>query len=95
MILKKVTFTILAGCICVFAGQLTVDAKSSADACSKVAKSKTIIFNASTVEGYQDNPDIVIVTDGNNAADNEIILNRSFRDEMTRNIDKETIERMN
>jgi hypothetical protein len=57
------------------------------------AKSKTYIFEGADVFGYLDNPTPVYIIDADDPNANPISLDRSFKDALRENVDKETIER--
>lgn len=50
-------------------------------------------FGQSVVTGYLDNPEPVVVLDTDDPLDRSIVLDRSFKDDLRRNIDRETVER--
>ncbi len=56
-------------------------------------KSKTFVFDNAEVVGYLDNPTPVYIIDTDDPNADPISLDRSFKDALRENIDKETIER--
>lgn len=58
-----------------------------------IGKSKTFIFDKAEVVGYLDNPTPVYILDSDDPNAERIYLERSFKDELKSNIDKETAER--
>jgi len=60
---------------------------------AKIGKSKTFVFENADVVGYLDNPTPVYIIDVDNPDAEKIYLDRSFKDAVRDNVDKETIER--
>lgn len=58
-----------------------------------VAASKKISFDDVFVEGYINNPDPAIIFGSTDPEDNMIKLDRSFRDALRENVDRETVMR--
>ena len=56
-------------------------------------KSKTFVFDNAEVVGYLDNPTPVYIIDTDDPNADPINLDRSFKDALRENVDKETIER--
>jgi hypothetical protein len=56
--------------------------------------SKKVSFDAAKVEGHNEFHGIIVVNGGDDAEDIEVKLNRSFRDNLSENVDKESIARM-
>ncbi len=56
-------------------------------------KSKTFVFDNADVIGYLDNPTPVYIIDTDDPNADPINLNRSFKDALRENVDKETVER--
>lgn len=56
-------------------------------------KSKTFVFDKAEVVGYLDNPTPVYIMDVDDPNADPINLDRSFKDALRENVDKETIER--
>jgi hypothetical protein len=56
-------------------------------------KSKTFVFDNAEVIGYLDNPTPVYIIDSDDPNADPINLDRSFKDALRENVDKETIER--
>jgi hypothetical protein len=56
-------------------------------------KSKTFVFDQAEVVGYLDNPTPVYIIDSDDPNADPINLDRSFKDALRENIDKETVER--
>jgi hypothetical protein len=56
-------------------------------------KSKTFVFDNAEVIGYLDNPTPVYIIDTDDPNADPINLDRSFKDALRENVDKETIER--
>ena len=56
-------------------------------------KSKTFVFDNAEVVGYLDNPTPVYIIDTDDPNADPISLDRSFKDALRENIDKETVER--
>jgi hypothetical protein len=61
---------------------------------AKSAASKSLHFDATEVQGYLETPSIVSVLDIDDAAADPIVLNRSFKDALKENIDRESMERI-
>jgi len=61
---------------------------------SKSAASKTMHFEAAEVMGYLDNPTPVYIVDIDDPNADPITLDRSFKDALKENVDKETMERL-
>ncbi len=59
----------------------------------KVGKSKTFVFDNADVIGYLDNPTPVYIIDADDPNANPITLDRSFKDALRENVDRETVER--
>lgn len=59
----------------------------------KVGKSKTFTFSDAEVIGYLDNPTPVYILDSDDPNAERIYLDRSFKDALSDNVDRETIER--
>jgi len=55
--------------------------------------SKTFVFDNAEVVGYLDNPTPVYIIDTDDPNADPISLDRSFKDALRENVDKETIER--
>jgi len=66
----------------------------AANASAQSAASKSMNFNALEVQGYIDAQSPVSVLDINDAAQDPIILNRSFKDALKENVDRESLERV-
>jgi hypothetical protein len=60
---------------------------------SAVGKSKTFVFDNADVVGYLDNPTPVYIMDTDDPNADPINLDRSFKDALRENVDKETVER--
>ena len=58
------------------------------------APSRSIIFENTHVTGYTDNPGMVVILDGDGLPDAMLQLDRSFREHLRENVDRETAERM-
>jgi hypothetical protein len=56
-------------------------------------KSKTFVFDNADVIGYLDNPTPVYIIDADDPNANPITLDRSFKDALRENVDRETVER--
>ena len=56
-------------------------------------KSKTFVFDNAEVVGYLDNPTPVYIIDADDPNANPITLDRSFKDALRENVDRETVER--
>jgi hypothetical protein len=56
--------------------------------------SKSFHFEVTPVEGYLENPDIIIVEGARDPDDVGISLNRSFKESLRDNVDRESITRM-
>jgi len=61
---------------------------------AKSAASKSMHFDATEVQGYLETPSIVSVLDIDDAAADPIVLNRSFKDALKENVDRESMERI-
>jgi len=61
--------------------------------CMAVGKSKTFVFDNAEVVGYLDNPTPVYIMDTDDPNADPINLDRSFKDALRENVDKETVER--
>jgi hypothetical protein len=59
----------------------------------QIGKSKTFIFDNAEITGYLDNPTPVYILDADDPNSERVYLNRSFKDNLRDNVDKETIER--
>jgi hypothetical protein len=58
-----------------------------------IGKSKTFVFDNAEVVGYLDNPTPVYILDSDDPNAERIYLDRSFKDALRENTDKETTER--
>jgi hypothetical protein len=58
-----------------------------------IGKSKTFVFDKAEVVGYLDNPTPVYILDSDDPNAERIYLDRSFKDALRDNVDKETVER--
>lgn len=58
-----------------------------------IGKSKTFVFDNAEVIGYLDNPTPVYILDSDDPNAERIYLDRSFKDALRDNTDKETVER--
>jgi hypothetical protein len=58
-----------------------------------IGKSKTFVFDNAEVVGYLDNPSPVYILDSDDPNAERIYLDRSFKDALRDNTDKETVER--
>jgi hypothetical protein len=58
-----------------------------------IGKSKTFVFENAEVVGYLDNPTPVYILDSDDPNAERIYLDRSFKDALRDNVDKETTER--
>jgi len=58
-----------------------------------IGKSKTFVFDNAEVVGYLDNPTPVYILDSDDPNAERIYLDRSFKDALRDNTDKETTER--
>lgn len=56
--------------------------------------SRAFTFEAAEVQGYLDNPTPVYIIDMNDTDSDPIELNRSFREALQVNVDRETLERI-
>jgi hypothetical protein len=61
--------------------------------CVATGKSKTFIFDNAEVIGYLDNPTPVYIMDADDPNADPINLDRSFKDALRENVDRETVER--
>jgi len=57
------------------------------------AASKSMNFNALEVQGYLDTQSPVAILDADAAEESAIVLNRSFKDALKENVDRESMER--
>jgi hypothetical protein len=58
-----------------------------------IGKSKTFVFDNAEVVGYLDNPTPVYILDSDDPNAERIYLDRSFKEALRDNVDKETAER--
>lgn len=58
-----------------------------------IGKSKSFVFDNADVFGYLDNPTPVYIIDADDPNANPISLDRSFKDALRENVDRETVER--
>jgi hypothetical protein len=58
-----------------------------------IGKSKTFVFDNAEVVGYLDNPTPVYILDSDDPNAERIVLDRSFKDALRDNTDKETVDR--
>jgi hypothetical protein len=58
-----------------------------------IGKSKTFVFDKADVVGYLDNPTPVYILDSDDPNAERIYLDRSFKEALRDNVDKETVER--
>ncbi len=58
------------------------------------AKSRSFVFESAEVVGYLDNPTPVYIIDMDDPNADPITLDRSFKDALKENVDKETMERL-
>ena len=58
-----------------------------------IGKSKTFVFDKADVVGYLDNPTPVYILDSDDPNAERIYLDRSFKEALRDNVDKETMER--
>lgn len=58
-----------------------------------IGKSRTFVFDNAEVVGYLDNPTPVYILDSDDPNAERIYLDRSFKDALRDNVDKETTER--
>jgi hypothetical protein len=65
----------------------------SKNVCTSIIPSKSISFESATVDGYVDNPSFMDVFTAENDETTAISLNRSFKNALRENIDKETVMR--
>jgi hypothetical protein len=61
---------------------------------SKSSASKSMAFEAAEVMGYLDNPTPVYIVDIDDPNADPITLDRSFKEALKENVDKETMERL-
>jgi len=61
---------------------------------AKSSASKSMAFEAAEVMGYLDNPTPVYIVDIDDPNADPITLDRSFKDALKENVDKETMERL-
>jgi hypothetical protein len=59
----------------------------------QLGKSKSFTFESAEVIGYLDNPTPVYILDSDDPNAERIYLDRSFKDALKDNVDKETVER--
>jgi len=60
---------------------------------ASAGKSRTFVFDNADVIGYLDNPTPVYIIDTDDPNADPINLDRSFKDALRENVDKETVER--
>ncbi len=60
----------------------------------RTVSSRSIVFGNTAVDGYIDTPDMLVITDGSEPAQGAIRLERSFRDNLAENLDRETALRL-
>jgi hypothetical protein len=58
-----------------------------------LGKSKAFVFDNAEVVGYLDNPTPVYILDSDDPNSEKLYLDRSFKNELKENIDKETVSR--
>jgi hypothetical protein len=58
------------------------------------AKSRSFAFEAAEIQGYLDNPTPVYIMDTDDPNADPITLDRSFKEALKENVDKETMERL-
>ncbi|HUI91208.1 MAG TPA: hypothetical protein VLX68_03070 [Chitinivibrionales bacterium] len=58
-----------------------------------VLENKEFSFDAVQVQPWIDNPQLVVIIDGNDPSAKPIVLERSFADALRENVDQETINR--
>jgi len=96
MKLSKLALTVVAVAVAVGFAQAQKQPKKSeaASVSAQSAASKSMNFNALEVQGYIDAQSPVSVLDIDEAAQDPIVLNRSFKDALKENVDRESMERV-
>lgn len=61
---------------------------------TKKVSSRGFVFENAQVRGYGDNPEFTIIQVGNEPPEEAIRLNRSFKECLTENLDRETADRI-
>jgi hypothetical protein len=92
MLLRTLSVAVACLSFSLWADPVTVISKVNAG--TTLTPNKTLKFEPSSVQGYMDNPDPVVVFGPSSNDDSAILLTRSFKDEMRQNVDKETVERI-
>ena len=95
MKLSKLALAVVTVAVAVGFAQAQKQPKhEQAGAGEKSAVSKTMSFNAAEVQGYIDTNSPVTVLDITEAGLDPIMLERSFKEALKENIDKESLERV-
>ncbi|MDR2692673.1 MAG: hypothetical protein LBB74_00455 [Chitinispirillales bacterium] len=95
MKLSKLALTVVTVAVAVGFAQAQKQPKSErAGVGEKSAVSKTMSFNATEVQGYIDTQSPVAIIDIDAAEQEPIVLNRSFKDALKENVDRESLERV-
>jgi len=75
-------------------GETGFVAKSELTKLTPVNKSRSIQFDAANIEAYIDNPSPMYIIDADGPGNEPILLERSFKESVKQNIDKETLTRL-
>jgi hypothetical protein len=58
-----------------------------------VARSALFTYGEAEIPGYLDSPTPIYILEGTDPGETGILLDRSFKDDLTENVDRETVER--
>lgn len=96
MKLSKLALAVVTVAVAVGFAQAQKQPKKSepASVSAQSAASKSMNFNALEVQSYVDTKNVVGVLDIDEAAADPIVLNRSFKEALKENVDRESMERM-
>jgi hypothetical protein len=96
MKLSKLALAVVTVAVAVGFAQAQKQPKKAepASASAQSAASKSMSFNAMDVFGYGDTPSPVAILEIDAAEADPIVLNRSFKDALKENVDRESIERV-
>lgn len=93
MLLRNAVLSAVCISSALWADPVTTISKSSAGVTEVIAPNKLIKFDSATVKNYEGNPETIVVPGMVIYDDSFVAPDRSFKDALMQNVDKESMER--
>lgn len=92
MLLRTLSVAVACLSFPLWADPVTVISKGNAG--TTLTPNKTFVYDPASVKRSVDIQELIDISGVSKTVDTDILLTRSFKDEMRQNVDKETVERV-